>query len=244
MLNPIKLDKPLTIKLFACTSSKIISFCVKIFPPTYKSPPVVVIPPAAARVIATPTGGPVTDNPPPTFKFLSIPIPPCDMIDPVSVSFESSKLLTNIASFKVIVFEADSKIKLPLVVSILFPSITILSTFTLKNVPTPAANKSFVVVNPVTFNLVLTVATPILACSISDTFISASVIVATPDTSTSTKLFCIVVIFADLISSVAVKIPVTIAPVETVSNRLTLLKFNSTALPAINFASVLFPPSL
>ena len=218
MDKPTNVDNPVTIRELACTSSKIISFCVNIFPPTYKSPPVVTIPPAAARVIATPTGGPVTDNPPPTFKFLSIPIPPCDMIDPVSVSNESSELLTNIASFKVIAFEADSKIKLPLVDFISFPSIIILSTLTLKNVPTPDANISFVVVNPVTFNLSLIVANPTLTCSISAILISTSVIVATPDTSTSTKLFCIVVIFADLISSVDVKIPVTMAPVDTVSN--------------------------
>ena len=56
--------------------------------PIYKSPPVVVIPPAPARVTATPTDGPVNETAPPTYRFSSIPVPPSTTNDPVSLLAE------------------------------------------------------------------------------------------------------------------------------------------------------------
>ena len=64
-------------------------------PPTYKSPPVVVIPPAPARETSTPDPSPVNDTAPPTFKFnpiftlFSTPIPPSVTIEPISLLVDS-----------------------------------------------------------------------------------------------------------------------------------------------------------
>ena len=57
--------------------------------PIYKSPPVVVIPPAPARVTATPTDGPVNETAPPTFNLFSIPTPPATCTAPLSGVVES-----------------------------------------------------------------------------------------------------------------------------------------------------------
>ena len=83
----------------------------------------VVIPPADARVVK-----PTTDKLLPTFKLFSIPTPPWVIIDPLSFEVESSALFTNNISLNVIVLDADSKIKLPMVDSTLLPSIFTLST--------------------------------------------------------------------------------------------------------------------
>ena len=62
--------------------------------PTYKSPPVVVIPPADANVVT-----PTILNCCPTFKFFSIPTPPFTDKAPVSLFVESVATLIKIEAF-------------------------------------------------------------------------------------------------------------------------------------------------
>ena len=119
-------------------------------PPTYRLPPVVVIPPEDASVVIPPTL-----KFPPTFKFFSMPTPPLATIEPVSLSIDSVALFTKRSSFICVVPALESKIRFPVVVLIVSVSSLILS-----NVPTPVTFKLLIVAIPVTFKS-LTLAIPV-----------------------------------------------------------------------------------
>ena len=104
-------------------------------PPTYKSPPVVVIPPAAARVTATPVGSPLNETAPPTLTSFIIPRPPVIVNAPVLLVVDCVTLFKNIFAFTCTVPPAEFKFKLPNLVSI----VLVLSCI-LPKVETPVAS--------------------------------------------------------------------------------------------------------
>ena len=130
---PWNVDIPSTNKL-----SKVPWLWKKLFltnklPPTYKSPPVVVIPPEDAKVVI-----PATLKLPPTFKFFSIPAPPSVTKDPVSfvIDWVATEIKTP-ASDWTIPLDAFNISAAALVV------IVFVSTLILPKVEIPVTSRSF-----------------------------------------------------------------------------------------------------